>query len=85
MLVLMGVLGDNTTFMHYNARPHTARPVRSPDMNPIENVWDEMRKRLRRHAPVLRDSGEFRNILVQEWDNLQQNVIQSMPCRLQPV
>lgn len=101
----MATLGDDATFMHDNARPHTARvvteyldevqitrfdwPARSPDLNPIEHVWDEMGRRLRRHAQAPRNSRELRQILVQEWNNFPQNVIQnliqSMPRRLQAV
>lgn len=101
----MGFLGENATFMQDNARPHTARmtstyldevqitrfvwPPRSPDLNPIEHVWDEMKRRLRRHVPAPRNSQELRNVLVQEWENLPQgviqNLIQSMPRRLQAV
>ncbi|KAK9721126.1 hypothetical protein QE152_g21727 [Popillia japonica] len=66
-------------------------PARSPDMNPIEYVWDDVGKCLRRHVPISGQdgSGQLRNILVQEWDNLPQNVIQnliqSMPRCLQVV
>ncbi|KAK9688618.1 hypothetical protein QE152_g35185 [Popillia japonica] len=83
--------------MHDNA-PHTARMVtegqitgfarfaRSPDMNPMQHVRDEMAKRLQRHVPAPRNSGELRDILVQEWEELPQhviqNVIQSMLRRL---
>lgn len=52
------------TFQQDNARPHVARVVKdfmtqqkvdvlhwpavSPDLSPIEHVWDEMKRRLRR-------------------------------------
>nr|CAH7734175.1 unnamed protein product [Callosobruchus chinensis] len=91
--------------MHVNARPHSARlvsayldevhimrfvwPARSSDLNPIEHVWDEMGRRLRRHVPDPRNSRELPNILVQVCDDLPQdviqNLIQSMHNRLQAV
>ncbi|KAL1489805.1 hypothetical protein ABEB36_013737 [Hypothenemus hampei] len=101
----MMTLGENATFMHDNARPHTARmvndyldevqitrfvwPARSPDLNPIEHVWDEIKRRLRKHVPAPRNSRELREMVVQEWNYLPQHVIQnlirSMPRRLQAV
>ena len=54
----MGVFGPNFVYVQDNAPPHTARgtvafldqqdvevmdwPARSPDMKPIEQVWDQM-------------------------------------------
>ena len=55
-------------FQHNDARPHVARictqfpeaenvsvlprPAYSPDMSPIEHVWDALDRRVRQHVPV---------------------------------
>jgi transposase len=60
----MPFIGENFLFMDDNARPHMARivvryleqvgirllpwPANSPDLNPIEHVWDFLGKRVRR-------------------------------------
>jgi hypothetical protein len=59
----MPFIGDNFILQHDNARPHSVRivseylnevgiaskqwPARSQDLNPIANVWDMMRRRVR--------------------------------------
>lgn len=89
-------------FQQDNARPHTANvtldflaennvnclpwPPRSPDLNPIEHVWDMMDKRLRRlpHPPNTLE--ELRQQLQVAWEELPQeaidNLISSMPRRV---
>ena len=71
--------------MHDNARLHVARicrqflnrnnvnvlpwPAVSPDMNPIEHIWDYLggKFRARRNVHNLRD---LENALIQEWNNI---------------
>ena len=60
--------GPNVTFMHDNARPHSAAitrqflatnnvnalewPANSPNLNPIEQVWVELGRRVRRNHAI---------------------------------
>ncbi|GFW50191.1 transposable element Tcb2 transposase [Trichonephila clavipes] len=79
-----------------NARPHTARlsqqclqgydvlpwPTRSPDLSPIENVWDALGRQLQ----PSRDTGELTAQMQRLWQDLPQGVIsdliESMPRRI---
>jgi hypothetical protein len=81
-------IGDNFIFQHDNARPHSARIVseyldevgiasmqwsaRSPDLNPIENVWDMMGRRVRAFQPPPATLVEFGEQIIAIWDNLNQ-------------
>ncbi|RXN20620.1 Transposable element Tc3 [Labeo rohita] len=50
-------------------------PSMSPDLNPIEHVWDQLKQRLDDRTPPPRDLAELRVALVEEWNALPQNNI----------
>lgn len=98
-------VGDNFMLMHDNARPHIARivheyldeveiprliwPARSPDLNPIEHVWDMVGRRVRARIPAPANLQELSAAVVQEWDEIDQydirHLIAGMPRRMEAV
>ncbi|GFU11276.1 transposable element Tcb2 transposase [Trichonephila clavipes] len=62
-------------------------PARSPDLNPIENVWDALGRQVagRNYPPT--DKNTLIRALTEEWDKLPQqlldNVVQSMVRRVE--
>ena len=81
-------------FQHDNARPHVARistqfleaehvpvlpwPASSPDMSPIEHVWDALGRLERQHGPVPANIHQLRTAIEEEWDNIPQATINSL-------
>ena len=92
---------DPGTLMHDNARPHNARltqnylarhnvnvlqwPTCSPDMNPIEHIWDVLGRRARDNH-VINNINDLRAALIQEWNAVPNDVVRcyvrSMPSRM---
>ena len=76
--------------MHDNAKPHVARicrqflkrnnvnvllwPVVSPDMSPIEHIWDYLGRKIRASGN-LHNLRDLENALIQEWNNIPNVVI----------
>ncbi|GFW95029.1 transposable element Tcb2 transposase [Trichonephila clavipes] len=93
-----GAVGDKFVFMDDNATCHQTLavqdcldsegiqrlvwPARSPDLNPIENVWDALGRQVagRNYPPTNKNT--LIRALTEEWDKLPQqlpdNVVQSM-------
>nr|CAH7718211.1 unnamed protein product [Callosobruchus chinensis] len=87
-------IGDQFIFMDDNARPHRTRavqqalengniarlewPAMSPDMSPIEHVWDYVSRAIfnRNHPP--RSTQELIVAATEEWDNIPQEVINNL-------
>jgi len=64
-------------------------PAQSPDLNPIENLWDILERRIRKHRPIPTNKREFFKVLKEEWNKIDENqlirLVQSMPRRIEAV
>jgi transposase len=96
---------DDYTFQEDNAPIHTAKiakkwksdnnikslpwPAQSPDLNPIENLWDELERQVRNHKPLPKNPNNLWEILQEEWLKLDinkyKNLVDSMPRRIEAV
>lgn len=81
-------LNTRPVFMDDNAKPHRARvvtdylcdesiptlpwPARSPDLNPIEHIWDIIGRRVHERIPSVQTLNELEQVLHQEWQRLTQ-------------
>ncbi|GFT83925.1 transposable element Tcb2 transposase [Trichonephila clavipes] len=97
--LLRGAMGAEFLFMDDNARLHRANiveeclqseditrmdwPAYSPDLNPIEHVWDMLGRRIAAYQPPPTCLPELRRALLDEWCNIPQdkidNLILNMP------
>lgn len=87
-------VGDDFVLMHDNARPHVARcvidylnevgirqmdwPALSPDINPIEHLWDYLKRKVHERPAAPNSLEELRSSLIEEWDRVPQTLIQQL-------
>ncbi|GFU68843.1 transposable element Tc3 transposase [Trichonephila clavipes] len=96
-----GAMDAEFLFMDYNSRPHHANivdeclqseditrmesPAYSPDLIPIEHVWDILGRRIAARQSSVTCLPELRRAWLDEWCNIPQgqfdNLILSMPSR----
>ncbi|GFW36206.1 transposable element Tcb1 transposase [Trichonephila clavipes] len=87
-------IGDDFILMDDNCRPHRSNlvedflfeegivrmesPACSPDMNPIEHVWDALGRRVAGRQPPPQTLQDLERALLGEWDRIPQLVINSL-------
>jgi hypothetical protein len=58
-------------------------------LNPIENLWDELDRNVRKHKPLPKNQDHLWQILQEEWlkldENIYKNLVDSMPRRIAAV
>ncbi|KAL0179044.1 hypothetical protein M9458_024486, partial [Cirrhinus mrigala] len=100
-IVVPFVHDHHLMLQHDNAHPHVARnckqfleaenipflawPAYSPDMSPMEHVWDALDRRIRQCVPVPANIQQLHTPIEEEWTNIPQatinNLINSMRRR----
>ncbi|GFW88535.1 transposable element Tcb2 transposase [Trichonephila clavipes] len=94
VLLFRGAIGPDFIFMDDNARPHRTLaveelleseditrmdwPAYSPDLNPIEHVWDALGRRIaaRLHHPE--KTQQLKQMLIEEWALLPQETLHQL-------
>jgi transposase len=81
-------------FMHDNAPPHMAKitkewlknnkikvmewPAQSPDLNPIENLWEIIDKKIRKRTVKASNCNELWEIIKEEWANIDEEIVRKL-------
>jgi hypothetical protein len=64
-------------------------PAQSPDINPIEHLWEHLKRQLQQYDTPPKGVHELWDWVVKEWNAIPpevcQNLIESMPRRIQAV
>ncbi len=84
-IVVPFIHNNHIMLLHDNAQPHVARiftqflkaenitfltwPAYSPDMSPIEQIWDALDRRIQQRVPVPVNIQKLRTAIEEEWTN----------------
>lgn len=68
----------------YNTKNQLHSPPQSPDLNPIEHLWDYLERRIRLHT--ITSKNMLKEVIMEEWRQISpevtQKLVKSMPRRL---
>ncbi|KAL0151970.1 hypothetical protein M9458_052688, partial [Cirrhinus mrigala] len=94
-----GAMWPDFVLMDDNAGPHRARlvtefleeedisrmewPARSPDLNPIEHIWEQLQSRVQARQVPLGALVELRTALLEEWQAIPQQNVQNLISSMQ--
>ena len=53
-------------------------PANSPDLKPIENVWNDIKKAIRNDRVFPSTKAELKSVITRVWDNLSENTIDKL-------
>ena len=53
-------------------------PGQSPDLNPVEHLWDELERRVRKREPPAKSETELAMILQEEWEKIPNTIFQKL-------
>ena len=74
---------------HDNDIPYIDWPAMSPDLNPIENLWDELDDKIRKRQTPVRSVSELKEALFVGWSQIDpltcKNLVASMSRRINAV
>ena len=89
----------NLILQQDNARPHVARvcqdfltnnniaplawPPYSPDLTPIEHMWDKLDRRVRKRRNPPATLAQLRNALIDEWNNILMRTVNALVNSIQ--
>lgn len=87
-------IGNDFILMDDNAPPHRARvvqnfledhgiqrmnwPARSPDLNPIEHIWDQLDRRVRNRVVAPHTLEQLEEAIIEEWNRIPQENIEAL-------
>jgi transposase len=76
----------NNIFLQQEAVQIIRWPAMSPDMNPIEHVWDFIGRNINQRNPKCQNIDELRTAILQEWQQFPQErlrrLVRSMTRRV---
>jgi transposase len=93
------IFKDNNAAIHWSSKVGEEKQsqgiqslpwvAQSPDLNPIEHLWDELERRIRGRGSNIKNIKDLKNLLIDEWNGIQlpvvRNLVESMLHRISAV